>query len=217
MSTNTAPMAPMPKHGNTDDPLWRTLWNAYEPVITALRRIPLITDVEISGGEFAIHAQLTDGSHLWITSTHCLPVDPAALEGFHVRRAHHDNPTIDERVYDSTEGADQAEHGNNVVPLIQAITAFVTARKLAPPIVDLFQVQMQGVTAKHTPVSAEVQGPFTDRRAAVKEYGYTTHDLMEKGWERIHEQGGTDWPLTIWRQDNAILTVFVGHAGQAIG
>ncbi|MXM62180.1 hypothetical protein GR925_01610 [Streptomyces sp. HUCO-GS316] len=217
MSNNTAPMAPMPEHDNTGDPLWRSLWHAYEPVITALRRIPLTTDVEICGGEFAIHAQLTDGSHLWITSIESLPVDPAALEGYHVRRAHHDNPTIDEPVYDSTEGGDQAEHGNNVVPLIQAITAFVTARKFAPPIVDLFRVQMQGITAKHTPVSAEVQGPFTDHRAAVKEYGYATHELMENGWERIHEQGGTDWPLTIWKQDHAIVTVFVGNAGQAIG
>ncbi|WSQ08947.1 hypothetical protein OG604_14875 [Streptomyces sp. NBC_01231] len=136
MSNEVAPMAPMPVHRNTDDPLWRTLWNAYEPVITALRRIPLVTNVE-SGNMFAITAELTDGSYLWITSAEDLPIDLGALEGFHVKRLHDDTPTIDELVYDSTDGGEQSEHGNNVVPLIQAITAFVTERRLAPRVIDL--------------------------------------------------------------------------------
>jgi hypothetical protein len=208
-------MAAMPKHGNTDDSLWRSLWNAYEPVITALRRISLVTDVEISGGEFGITAQLTDGSHLWISSVESLPVDPTALEGFHVRRAHHDNPTIDELVYDSTEGGEQSEHGNNVVPLVQAVTAFVTARSLAPRPVDLVSIHVQGVTVNHVPVSKLVEGPLGDRKAAVKEYEHVTHDLAKKGWRCVHEQGGADWPLTVWEQKGAIVTVCLAHVCQA--
>lgn len=216
MSDQTKLLAPMPVHGNTYDPLWLTLWHEYEPVITALRQIPLVTDIETCGGEFGIRAHLTDGSHLWIGSEECLPIDSAALEGYHVRRAHHDIPTIDEPVYDSTEGGEQEKNGNNIVPLIQAVAAFVAERKLALPVVDLFQVQIYGVGAGHAATSADLTGPFTDRQAAVKEYGYVVEGFIEKGWERLHEQGGTDWPLTIWKLDGETATLFVGHLGQAI-
>ncbi|MEW2081066.1 hypothetical protein [Streptomyces sp. NPDC005283] len=214
MSNDLAQMAPMPVHGNTDDPLWRKLWSAYEPVITALRRIPLVTDVEISNGMFGITAELTDGSHLWIASVTELPLDPSELEGFLVRRAHQDNPTIDETVYDSTPDGEQSEHGNNVVTLIQAITAFVTERHLAPRLIDLVSVQIVGVTAKHKPITRLIQGPFDDRHAAVKEYGYATHELMESGWHCSHEQGGTDWPLTVWVRNDEVATVYLAHVGQ---
>ncbi|WP_405613274.1 hypothetical protein [Streptomyces sp. NBC_00076] len=215
MSNELAPMAPMPVHNNTDDPLWRTVWNAYEPVITALRRIPLVTNVE-SGNMFAITAELTDGSHLWISSVEDLPIDPGALEGFHVKRVHDDTPTVDELVYDSTDSGDQSEHGNNVVPLIQAITSFVTERRLAPRVIDLVSVQLQAVTAQHQPLTKLLQGPFNDREAAIKEYGYATHELVEKGWTCVHAQGGTDWPLTVWELNGEVATVYLAHAGQAI-
>ncbi|MCX5328108.1 hypothetical protein [Streptomyces sp. NBC_00140] len=215
MSNDQAPMAPMPVHNNTDDSLWRTLWNAYEPVITALRRIPLVTNVE-SGNMFAITAELTDGSHLWISSVEDLPIDPGVLEGFLVKRLHDDIPTIDEVVYDSTDGGEQAEHGNHVVPLIQAITAFVTERGLAPRVIDLISVQLQAVTAQHQPLSELLQGPFNDRQAAVKEYGYATQQMAEEGWTCVHTQGGTDWPLTVWELNGEVATVYLAHVGQAI-
>ncbi|KPI32326.1 hypothetical protein OV320_2502 [Actinobacteria bacterium OV320] len=214
MSNHLAQMAPMPVHGNTDDPLWRKLWNAYEPVITALRRIPLVTDVEICGGMFGITAQLTDGSHLWISSVEELPLDPAEVEGWHVRRADEDNPTVDELVYNSTVDGEDSQHGNNVVPLIQAITPFVTERRLAPQLIDLMSVQLDGVTKDHRRISKHVRGPFDDRHAAVKAYGYATHGLLEDGWRRIHAQGGTDWPLTIWELNGEIVTVYLAHVGQ---
>lgn len=132
MSTDLAQTAPSPNHGNVNDPLWRKLWNAYEPLITALRRIPLVTDVEISGGMFGITAELADGSYLWVSSVEELPLDPKEAQGYLVRRAHEDNPTVDEPVYDSTEDGEDSRHGNNIVPLIQAVTAFVTERRLVP-------------------------------------------------------------------------------------
>ncbi|MFG2022289.1 hypothetical protein [Streptomyces sp. NPDC048825] len=212
MSTELARMAPMPKHNLTGDPLWRTLWNAYEPVITALRRIPLVTNVE-SGNMFAITAQLTDGSYLWISSVEDLPIDPSALEGFLVKRVHDDNPTVDEVIYDSTQDGQQSNHGNNVVPLIQAIAAFVTERSLAPTFVDLVSVQISGVTGQHTTLSKPYAGPFDDQREAVKQYGYATHELIENGWVCIHEQGGTEWPLTFWVRNGEVATVYLAYIG----
>ncbi|MFE2034259.1 hypothetical protein ACFXBB_13585 [Streptomyces scopuliridis] len=213
MSNDLAQMAPMPVHRNTDDPLWRKLWNAYEPVITALRRIPLVTDVETCGGMFGITVQLTDGSHLWISTVEELPLDPTEVEGWHVRRAHEDNPTVDEMVYNSTEDGEHAHHGNNVVPLVQAINAFVAERRLAPVLIDLLSVQLDGVTKNHKRISEHVQGPFTDRHTAVKEYRYAIHELTQRGWRCIHEQGGTDWPLTVWELNGEIVTVYLAHVG----
>ncbi|MEV4444606.1 hypothetical protein [Streptomyces mirabilis] len=215
MITDPARMAPMPVHNNTDDPLWRKLWNEYEPVITALRRIPLVTDVEISGGEFGITAELTDGSYLWISSAESLPVDSGALKGFQVRRGHHDTPTIDELVYDSTEGGERSEHANNFVPLVQAVTAFVTERSLAPRLIDLVSVRLDAVTLQHKTLTKTLQGPFDDRLAAVKEYGHWTHQLKETGWRCIHEQGGVDWPLTVWVLNGEVATVHLALIGQA--
>ncbi|MFD5430316.1 hypothetical protein [Streptomyces sp. NPDC127084] len=214
MSNELAPMAPMPVHGNSNDPLWRKLWNAYEPIITALRRIPLVTDVEISGGMYGITAELIDGSHLWISSVEELPLDPSEAEGWHVRRAHHDIPTIDEMVYNSTEDGAHAQHANNVVPLVQAIAAFVAERGLAPKLIDLVSVRLDGVTKDHRRTSQIVQGPFEDRHAAVKEYGVATHELAEQGWRCVHEQGGMDWPLTVWELNGEIATVYVAHVGR---
>lgn len=215
MSNEPAPLAPMPVHNNTDDPLWRTLWNAYEPVITALRRIPLVTNVE-SGNMFAITAELTDGSYLWIASVEDLPIDRGALEGFHVKRVHDDNPTVDELVYDSTDSGEQSEHGNNVVPLIQAITAFVTERRLAPRVIDLVSVRLRGVTAQRLPLSKLLHGPLADNDAAIREYGNAVRAMAEKGWTCVHAQAGTDWPLTVWELNDEVATVYLASGGQVI-
>lgn len=215
MSNEPAPLAPMPVHNNTDDPLWRTLWNAYKPVITALRRIPLVTNVE-SGNMFAITAELTDGSYLWIASVEDLPIDRGALEGFHVKRVHDDNPTVDELVYDSTDSGEQSEHGNNVVPLIQAITAFVTERRLAPRVIDLVSVRLRGVTAQRLPLSKLLHGPLADNDAAIREYGNAVRAMAEKGWTCVHAQAGTDWPLTVWELNDEVATVYLASGGQVI-
>ncbi|MFI6054098.1 hypothetical protein ACIBCO_28905 [Streptomyces violascens] len=217
MSNNLAQMAPMPVHGNTDDPLWCKLWNAYEPVITALRRIPLVTDVEISGGMFAITAELTDGSYLWIASSGVLPLEPNEAEGFHVRRAHADNPTIDELVYDSTPDGAQAEHGNNIVPLIQAITAFVIERHLSKQLIELLSVRIVLLTNRHQSKSRQLSGPFSERAEAVKEFGCITHHVMhEYGWRLVHAQGGKEWPVTVWESQKEMAIIFLAHDGMAL-
>ncbi|MEV6379003.1 hypothetical protein AB0M31_06225 [Streptomyces sp. NPDC051773] len=215
MSNDLAPLAPMPVHNNTEDPLWLALWSAYEPVITALRRIPLVTNVE-SGNAFAITAELADGSHLWISSVEDLPMDPAALEGFHVKRRHDDNPNIDEVLYDSTDSGEQAEHGNNTVPLIRAITAFVTERRLAPRVIDLISVRLRGVSAQRLPVSKLLHGPLTDTGTALIEYANVVRAMAAEGWTCVHAQGGTDWPLTVWELNDEVGILYLASTGQVI-
>lgn len=214
MSDNSM-TAPPPTHSNLGNPLWQRLWNAYEPVISGLRRIPLPTDVEINGGEFGITAELADGSHLWIASAGPLPLDPSEAEGFHVRRAHSDNPTVDELVYDSTPDGAQAERGNNVVPLLTAITAFLTERRLAPLVMDLFSIRAVGVNAKHRPLTRQGRELFSSREEAVKEYGYTVHRIEQRGMRLIYQSGEGTWPVTVWDADGEVFTLFLAHEGQA--
>ncbi|MFE4305626.1 hypothetical protein [Streptomyces sp. NPDC056891] len=209
--------APPPRHRNITDKVWRRLWNAYEPLITGLRRLPLPTDVQISGGEFGITAELTDESHLWIASVGDLPLDPAELQGFHVRRAHSDTPTVDELIYNSTPDGAQAEHGNNVVPLLTAISAFVTEHHLALPVIDLFSVRTVGVSSKHRALSMQGRDQFSSREEAVKEYSRITHGAEhEGGWRLVYKSDDTTWPVTVWDADGEVITVFVADEGQAL-
>ncbi|WP_328404027.1 hypothetical protein OHS70_34330 [Streptomyces sp. NBC_00390] len=215
MTHPNAQLAPMPDHNRTGDPLWRKLWHTYEPVITPLRRLHLVTDVETGGGgEFGIVVALKDGSHLWISSVGDLPTDPSDLQGFLVARHHEDTPTVDEIVYDSTPDGEQAANGNNIVPLFLAISAFVTARNLRPPLITLSSVRQFGVGKDHRQHGKVLVGPFDNSHEAVKQYGYETYALMQSGWRCIHEQGGTDWPLTVWEREGAVLTVFLQDEGE---
>ncbi|MDX3205092.1 MULTISPECIES: hypothetical protein [Streptomyces] len=118
-------LAPMPDHNRLDDPLWQKLWHNYSHVITPLRTLGLVTDVELCGGEYNVVADLPDGTHLLIAAGECLPVDPAELAGWTVIRAHHDNPTVDYLVYDSTDGGDQEENGSATAPMLGAITEWL--------------------------------------------------------------------------------------------
>ncbi|MEU2558418.1 hypothetical protein ABZ626_03585 [Streptomyces longispororuber] len=217
MSNDLAPLAPLPVHGDITHPLWQKLWNAYEPLITTLRRIPLHTNVEISGGAFGITAELNDGSHLWISSVADLPLDPAEAEGFQVKRAHVDNPAIDEQIYDSTEDGEQADHGNNLVPLVQAISTFLTNRDMAPKLVDLYRLRIQAVTDEHAPLCRSLCAPFTDRGEALECYGgFIAQEMVAENWHLLHEQGGKEWPLSVWEKNGQVATVYIAHAGQGL-
>ncbi|MEV7279707.1 hypothetical protein [Streptomyces sp. NPDC093111] len=208
--------APLPEHGRITDPLWRRLWNAYDEVIGALRRIPLHVDVETTGGEFGIVAELADGSHLWIASDHDLPLDPTDLQGFHVRRAHPDVPTIDEIVYDSTPAGEQSGNGNDVAPVIVAITEFIAAQGLATPPVEVFSVQTVGVTAKHRAVVDLGPESYLKREEALKAFDQATHFIEREGARLIHLTGeDTDWPVTVWDVHGEVVTIFLAHGRQA--
>ncbi|WP_406738588.1 hypothetical protein OG365_24535 [Streptomyces sp. NBC_00853] len=212
MNSEASQLAPLPDHGNTTDPLWLALWSAYEPVITPLRRMPLIVDIELCGGMFGITAELSDYSYLLITSDDTLPTDPNRVRGWHVQRLSDHTPTIRDIVYDSTEGGPQAAHGNDHVPLFHAITTYVARRGLGLRFRPIKAVSISGLRSDHSAIE-HICDCFPSSLDAVTRYHRETVTLRAMGWRPIHQQGGNEWPLSVWVHDGAVVTVAVTLAG----
>ncbi|MET9318794.1 hypothetical protein ABZX75_01130 [Streptomyces sp. NPDC003038] len=213
MNSEASQLAPLPDHGNTDDRVWQAMWSAYEPVITPLRRMGLVTDVELGGRMYGITAELNDGSYLLITSEYQLPADPAEVEGWHVQRIKDDVATIQEIVYDSTEIGEQAHHGNEHLPLFDAITTFVKQRALGVRFKPLKAVSITGLQSDHSTIEP-VTDFFPKPEDAIARYGREVAELRSMGWRCLHQQGGNDWPLSVWAGDGGVVTVAVALVGQ---
>ncbi|MFF7613503.1 hypothetical protein [Streptomyces lavendulae] len=212
MNSEALQLAPMPEHGNTTDPLWLALWHAYEPVITPLRSIPLIVDVETAGGMFAITAELADHSYLTIASDDVLPTDPNHVRGWLVQRLSDHTPTIREVVYDSTESGAQASNGNDHGPLFHAIKTFVACRGLGFRFSPVKTVSIFGLRRDHSAIE-HICDCFPRSLDAVARYNREVATLRHMGWRPLHQQGGTEWPLSVWAHDGAVVTLAVTLAG----
>ncbi|WP_406050974.1 hypothetical protein OG280_26350 [Streptomyces virginiae] len=212
MNSEASQLAPLPDHGNTTDPLWQALWAAYEPVITPLRRIPLIVDVELCGGMFAITAELADHSYLLISSDDALPADPNRVRGWLVQRLSDRIPTIRDVIYDSTEAGPQAPNGNDHVPLFDAITTYVARRGLGLQFSPVKAISISGLRSDHSAIE-HICDCFPRALDAVTRYDREVATLRSMGWRPIHQQGGNEWPLSVWVHDGAVVTVAVTLAG----
>ncbi|MGW2985314.1 hypothetical protein [Streptomyces goshikiensis] len=208
MNSEASQLAPLPEHGNTDDPVWQAMWSAYEPVITPLRRMGLVTDIELCGGMYGITAELNDGSYLLVASEHTLPSNPGEVEGWHVQRLKDGLATLQETIYDSTEIGAQAPHGNQHLPLFDAITTFVKQRALGVRFKPYKAVSITGLRGDHLTVEPICDG-FSKPEDAIARYGREIADLQSLGWQCVHQQGGNDWPLSVWAGDGGVVTVAV--------
>ncbi|MEU6318072.1 hypothetical protein [Streptomyces sp. NPDC047009] len=217
-------LAPLPDHGRVGRPEWLALWMQYEPVTMPLRTAGLVCDVETCGGQTHLTVDLPDGTHLVIADDDALPDRLEQVTGWHVRRAHHDNPTVDGLVYDSTEGGEHAKYGADIITMLAAIALHLKSLpdadtqaagaglgELLLATAQRFAVSFVGVNSQHVAHGRVISGPFDSQGEAVKEYGWQTHLLEEHGWQLVHEQGGTDWPLTVWKRRDVLQTVFVSR------
>lgn len=216
--------APMPDHGRVDRPEWQSLWVQYEAVTTPLRAAGLPCDIETCGNQTVITVDLPDGSHLVIASDDALPDHLADVTGWLVTRAHEDNPTIGGVGYNSTEDGENAQRGADIAPLHAAIAVHLTTlpdadtqnaggalRQVLEDSRALFNVTSLGVSSQHAPTRRLLSGPLDSHSEAVKEYGWQTHFLEEDGWTKVHESGGTQWPVTVWQRRDVVQTVFVAR------
>ncbi|WP_330306260.1 MULTISPECIES: hypothetical protein [unclassified Streptomyces] len=216
-------LAPLPDHGRVGRPEWQALWMQYEAVTTPLRAAGLVCDIE-GDGQTVIYAALPDGTHLVIADHDALPDRLEQVTGWYVRRGHHDNPNYDALVFDSTEGGEHEKHGADIVTMLAAIALYLKSLtdadtqsagtklgELLLATAQRFAVSFVGVDSQHAGRSQVITGPFDSHAEAVKEYGWQTHLLKEGGWQMVHEQGGTDWPLTVWQRRDVLQVVFVSR------
>ncbi|MFD3455789.1 hypothetical protein ACFWVC_26875 [Streptomyces sp. NPDC058691] len=220
----TLKLAPPPDHGLTGRPEWQALWRQYETVTLPLRAAGLVCDIETAGNQNVLYVNLPDGSHLSIADEHELPGQLADVNGWRVVRGHEDNPNHSGLLYDSTADGEHSRHGADVVTMLAAISLSLKAlpdadtQNAAVALGDLllatsqrFAVSFVGVDGQHIGRGRVITGPFDSLGAAVKEYGWQTHLLEDDGWQRVHEQGGTEWPLTVWVRRGVLQTVFVSR------
>ncbi|MFF3516139.1 hypothetical protein [Streptomyces sp. NPDC002573] len=217
-------LAPLPDHGRTDRPEWQALWRQYEPVTTPLRMAGLVCDVETCGGQTHLTVDLPDGTHLVIADQDALPDRLEQVTGWIVQRSHHDNPTFDALVFDSTEGGEHDKHGADIVTMLAAValhlkslpdadtqSAGTKLGELLMASAQRFAVSFVGVDSQHVGKGRIITGPFDTHAEAVKDYGWQTHLLEEDGWKPVHEQGGNDWPVTVWHRRDVLQVVFVSR------
>lgn len=215
-------IAPMPDHDRVNRPEWQALWRQYEPVTTPLRMVGLPCDVETCGGQTVIYVDLPDGTHLVLADEDALPDRLEQVTGWRIVRGHHDNPNFDALIFDSTEGGEHEKHGADIVSMLAAIALYLKSLphadtqaagnrlgKLLMASAQRFTVSFLGVNAQHVAHGRPLGGPFDSQHEAVKEYGWQTHFLREDGWQLIHEQGGTEWPLTVWQRRGVLQVVFL--------
>ncbi|MGW3657185.1 hypothetical protein ACWD6R_16490 [Streptomyces sp. NPDC005151] len=215
----------MPDHARVNRPEWQALWQQYEAVTTPLRAAGLACDIETSGGETVIYANLPDGTHLVIADDHSLPDRLADVTGWRIVRSHVDNPNHDGLLYDSTAEGEHGQHAADIRTMLAAVAIYLhdlrdpdtktAGQVLGMSLIETperFAVSFVGVSTGHTPTGQITSGPFDTHLQAVKEYGWQTHQLEQDGWQMVHEQGGTEWPLTIWhRREEAAQIVFVAR------
>ncbi|MFF3493757.1 hypothetical protein ACFYWS_20660 [Streptomyces sp. NPDC002795] len=218
-------LAPRPDHGRTSRPEWQSLWAEFESVTTPLRAAGLVCDIETCGGNTVITVDLPDGSHLLLHDEDGLPDRLNDVTGWMASRGHGDNPTFDEAFYDSTESGEQARFGGDVAPLLEAIAAYLTVRPddgtrdagrtlsaVLKATERVRRVTSFTVTPQHTPLRRGLGDSIDGHTEAVKEYGWQTYLLGEAGWECVHQQGGDQWPISVWKRREALQVVFLQRA-----
>lgn len=84
-----------------------------------------------------------------------------------------------------------------------------TAARYAAP-AQLYRLHRFEFSARHVgPLGGIEEGPYDSFCEAVKQYGWHTHELQTTGWLLLHQQGGTQAPLTVWARDGRVHIAYV--------
>ncbi|MFJ9617816.1 hypothetical protein [Streptomyces noursei] len=197
-------LAALPNHNRVSDPLWQTLFHRYRHVITPLRYSGWTTDVEIGGGEYAIRADLGDGTELVIASTHALPADPADVDGWTAVRRGIDNPEVHTAVYDSTPGGTQRHHGTSLVPL------FMRIGELEVPTAPTYLIVSANHTTSFGATHNQTAGIEAAGVAAARFFEWSERLVTVEGYQPVWERPERDGhPLALFERKGDITSVRV--------
>ncbi|MEU2593063.1 hypothetical protein ABZ649_04750 [Streptomyces albidoflavus] len=174
-------LAPMPNHNRTRDPYWLHYWVTYRDLITPLRYLGLATDIELVGGEANIVADLPDGSHILIASEFSLPEDRLDVAGWMAKRQHIDNPTVDQLLYDSTEGGPEEAHENALQPLLSRLVGRMLTLSPSQALID----------RASSIIAAEVISgrDITSSSSCLQAAEHLTRVAREHGWKGLYHCG----------------------------
>ncbi|MFD8379128.1 hypothetical protein ACFV2X_11420 [Streptomyces sp. NPDC059679] len=197
-------VAALPDHEDRTNPLWLKLFHGYRHVISPLRHFGWITDVELSGGNFHVRADLGDGTELIIAAEHALPVDPTEVTGWHVARQNIEDPARLTALYDSTPDGPQAHHGVSLIPMFARIDELGAPKSARQLIVSSTHTTPHGVnhnqTAGYEAAGTAIARYFEWSRRMVANEGYRCV------WEEPEQDG---YPLALFEKDGHITTVRV--------
>ncbi|MFJ1994234.1 MULTISPECIES: hypothetical protein [Streptomyces violaceusniger group] len=197
-------IAALPDHDRTTDPLWQQLFYGYRHVITPLRYAGWVTDVETSGGEFYVRADLGDGTELIIASEHSLPVDPAEVTGWTAIRQETEHTSNHTVLYDSTPNGPQRHHGNSLIPLMVRIDGLDLPCHAPRLIVSATHNAPYGINHNST---AGIEGAAS-ALARFTEWSRQLTDL--EGYQRVWQRPERDgYPLALFERAGHITTVRV--------
>ncbi|MER6086852.1 hypothetical protein [Streptomyces bluensis] len=194
-------LAALPDHDRRTDPLSVRLFRSYRHVITPLRYLGWITDI---ADEFAIRADLGDGTEVNITTGHELPLDPAQVAGWKVVRRDIDNPARHTALYDSTPGGPQSHHRAGLLPMFARIDALDSTRTAVRLTTTATYCAPYGLNANES-------GAIDTPGMAVARYFERCRNLTAvKGYRRIWERPEYEgYPLAVFEKDGYLATVRV--------
>ncbi|ASQ94435.1 MULTISPECIES: hypothetical protein [unclassified Streptomyces] len=200
----TITIAALPDHDRTTDPLWQRLFYGYRHVITPLRYAGWVTDIETSGGEFFVRADLRDGTELIIASEHSLPADPAEVTGWTAIRQDAQGASRHTVLYDSTPNGPQRHHGNSLVPLMARIDGLDLPGHASRLIVSATHTAPYGANHNST---AGIEGAAS----ALVRFAEWSRQLTDlEGYHRVWQRPERDgYPLALFERAGHITTVRV--------
>ncbi|TQE30856.1 hypothetical protein Sipo8835_22960 [Streptomyces ipomoeae] len=172
-------LAPLPDHSGTHDRWWIGLFNRYGHIITPLRAKGWVTDVQADvqadATNYAIRADLTDGTELLITAGTTLPADPTEVPGWLIVRTPVGDASHQTVVYNSTPGAAHDHHGNALVPLFMRLAALFPSRRDDCFHLHTLSIAPSGFTSKSA-------GRQEDAGTAMARYIEHANTLTRNGW-----------------------------------
>ncbi|MFI9391874.1 hypothetical protein ACIG53_13430 [Streptomyces bauhiniae] len=200
----TSPLAALPDHNRLNDPLWQRLFHRYGHVIAPLRYAGWVTDVETGGGEFAVRADLRDGTEVIIASEHSLPADPAEVTGWTAVRRDVEHPSKHTVLYDSTPNGPQRHHGTSLIPLMARIDGLDVSRRAPRLVVSATHTAPYG--ASHNQTSGIEEPATAVARFSEWSWQLTGHEGYRRVWQRLEHEG---YPLALFERDGHVTTVRV--------
>ncbi|MFK0279810.1 hypothetical protein ACIQVL_04950 [Streptomyces sp. NPDC090499] len=196
-------IATLPDHDRRTDPLWNRLFNGYWHVITPLRHLGWITDVDVND-KFFIRANLGDGTEVCIATEHEVPVDAAEVTGWRVIRRDVDNPSRHTVLYDSAPGGPQSQHTTHLIPLFARIDALNAPKPPFRLVTSATYCAPYGLTTQQGGASE------TPGMAVARYFEWCQHLTTVEGYQRAWERPEPDgYPLAVFEKDGYLVAVRV--------